>query len=224
MLSVGAPNVPQLRIRRPGLPSTMPPHPCVRVTVDERHVIPDPRPPGHEVKTWCRALGWWPVPGRQDSWWRCPSARGENEARLGGDPPAAPGFGCRRGRSAGRCEQCNPARTTTPSHLPMMPLFRCRRCDARRLRPARLPSRSPLTCMLSVQRLPSSRVDRRPRTAWRRPGGLAPGESVLQPRFALAPDAARAGCSGLVTRVPLSIAPTVIMASAVAAAAVPAPA
>jgi hypothetical protein len=116
-LSVCAPNVPQLRIRRPDLPGRMPPHPCVRVAVDERQVVPHPRPPGHQIKTRCRALGWQPVPGRQDSWRRCPSARGENEAWLGGDPPAPPGFGCRYGPSAGWCERRNPARTTTPSHV-----------------------------------------------------------------------------------------------------------
>jgi hypothetical protein len=36
MLSVCAPNEPQLRIGRPDLPGPMPPHPCVRVAVDER--------------------------------------------------------------------------------------------------------------------------------------------------------------------------------------------
>jgi hypothetical protein len=126
MLSVCAPNVPQLRVRRPDLPGPMPPHPCVRVAVDERQVVPGPRPPGHQVKTRCRALGWEPVPGRQGSRWRCPAARRENDARFGGDPPAPPGFGCRPELSAARCERRNPVRTTRPPHVPMMPLPRCR--------------------------------------------------------------------------------------------------
>src|SRR5512133_3834183 len=46
MLSVCAPNVPQLRLGRPDLPGSMPPHPCVHVAVDERQVVPDPvKPP-----------------------------------------------------------------------------------------------------------------------------------------------------------------------------------
>jgi hypothetical protein len=52
------PPVPRLRIRRPDLPGPMPPHPCMRVAVDKWELVPDPRPPGHQVKTRCRALGW----------------------------------------------------------------------------------------------------------------------------------------------------------------------
>jgi hypothetical protein len=69
-----------------------------------------------------------------------------------GTRPAPPGFGCRCRPSAGWCEGRNPARTTTPSHVPMMPLHRRRRCHARRLRAGPLAVKPLLTCALRCQR------------------------------------------------------------------------
>jgi hypothetical protein len=137
----------------------MPPHPCMRVAVDERELIPRPHPPGHQVKAGACALWRKPVPSRHPPRWRAPASRREREAWLGGNRPAPPGFGCRHRRLAVRCEPRKPAGTTRPPHVPIMPLARCRRCDARRPRAGLLPAKPPLTC----------RLDRRPRTAWRRP-------------------------------------------------------
>jgi hypothetical protein len=50
------PQCAQLPIARPDLPGPMTPHPCVCVAVDEQQVVPDPRPPGHQIKTRARAL------------------------------------------------------------------------------------------------------------------------------------------------------------------------
>jgi hypothetical protein len=52
---------------------------------------------------------------------------------------------------------------------------RCRRCDARSSRAGPPPVEPLLTCRLTVHPLPSSLANRRPRTAWRRPGGGGPG-------------------------------------------------
>jgi hypothetical protein len=176
MLPVCAPTVPQVRIGWPDLPSPMPPHPCVRVAVHERQLIPRPHPLGHQVKTRGRPLGREPVPARQHPRWRAPSTRRKHQARVRRDPSAPSGFGSRYRPSAGWCELRNPARTTRPSHVPMMPLHRCRRSDARRSRAGPLPIKALLTCRLRFQRLPSSVVDRRPRTSWRRPGRAVSGD------------------------------------------------
>ena len=55
--SVRAPTVPQLRLGRRDLPGPMPPHPCVRVAVDERQLIPRPHPQGHQVKAGLAPFG-----------------------------------------------------------------------------------------------------------------------------------------------------------------------
>jgi len=123
--AVAGPLCPQCAPTRPraaGAPTPHAAHPCVRVAVDERQVIPRPRPPGHQIKARCGTLWWQPVPGRQHPGRRCPSARRKDQAWLGGNPLAPPGFASRRGPSAARSVPCNPARTTRPSHVPMMPL------------------------------------------------------------------------------------------------------
>ena len=132
----------------------MPPHLCVRVAVDERELIPRPLPQGHQVKARARTLWGEPVLGRQDSWWRYPAARGENEAQLGGDRPAPPGFGCRHRPLAAWCEPRKPANMRRPSHVvPMMPMARYRRRDARRSRPGPRAVDLSLTCALIFQPL-----------------------------------------------------------------------
>jgi hypothetical protein len=122
MPSVRTPDVPQLRVGRPDFPAAMPPHPCVRVAVDERELIPRPHPQGHQVKPRSRTLWRQPVPSRKRPRWGFPSTRRQHHSRLGGNRPAPPGFACRQRPSAGRCERRHPARTTRPSHVPMMPL------------------------------------------------------------------------------------------------------
>jgi hypothetical protein len=150
--SVRAPTVPQLHLGRPDLPGPMPPHPGVRVAIDERELIPHPHPPGHQVKAGARPLWGEPVPSRQHPWWRAPSARRQHQARLRGNRPAPPGFGCWHWPLAAWCEPGKPARTTRPSHVPMMPMARCHRCDARRSRPGPRAVELSLTCMLSFGR------------------------------------------------------------------------
>ena len=139
-----------------------------------RHVVLRPHPPGHQIKARCCTLWRQPAPGRQHPRWRCPSIRRKNEVCLGGNRLAPPGCGCRRGPSAPGRVPRNPARTARPSHVPMMPLARCRRCVSRRSRAGPPPVKPLLTCRLTAQRLPSCVVDRRPRTAWRRPGLIPP--------------------------------------------------
>ena len=120
MLSVRAPKVPQLPIPRPDLPGPMTPHPCVRVAVDEQQVIPDPRPPGHQIKTRARAL-WREASSRPAGLLVAVSSRPAKErSPAKTDPPAPPGFGSRPELSAAWCERRNPARTMTPSHASMM--------------------------------------------------------------------------------------------------------
>jgi hypothetical protein len=53
--------------------------------------------------------------------------------------------------------------------------IRCRRCDARGSRPGPWAVEPLLTCTLTFQPLPSSLANRRPRTAWRRPGARGQG-------------------------------------------------
>jgi hypothetical protein len=102
------------------------------------------------------------------------SIRQATERSLAREHPLTPlGCGWRRRPLATRNVPRNVVRTR-PSHVLMNAGAKCRRYDARRLQPARLPSRVSLTCMLSFQPLPSSVANRRPRTAWRRPEGRRP--------------------------------------------------
>jgi hypothetical protein len=129
----------------------MPPHPCVRVAVDERQLIPRPHPQGHQVKAEACTLWREPVPCRQLPRWRAPSPRRKHQARLRGNRLAPPRFGCRHWTLAARCEPRNPARTT-PSHVPMMPVARCRKCDARGSRAGPGAVEPLLTCTLTFTR------------------------------------------------------------------------
>jgi hypothetical protein len=127
--SVRAPHVPQLHIGRPNLPGPTLPHPCVRVAVDEREPIPRPHPQRHQVKARARTLWRKPVPSWEHPRWRTPPTRRKHQAWLRGNWPTPPRFRCRHRPPAACCEPCNPAKTTRPSHVPMMPASRCRSCD-----------------------------------------------------------------------------------------------
>jgi hypothetical protein len=71
-------------------PAAMRPHPRVGVAVDQRELVPDLHPPGHDIQPWLRPVRWNPAPCRQHTPWRCPASRREDIARLGGDPSAMP--------------------------------------------------------------------------------------------------------------------------------------
>ena len=120
--SVRALYVPQLHLGRSNLPGPTLPHPCVRVAVDEREPIPRPHPQRHQVKARARTLWRKPVPSWEHPRWRTPPTRRKHQAWLRGNWPTPPRFRCRRRPSAAWCEPCNPAKTTRPSHVPMMPL------------------------------------------------------------------------------------------------------
>jgi hypothetical protein len=176
--SVRAPTVPQLHLGRPDLPGPIPPHPCVRVAVDERQLIPRPHPQEDQIKAGARTLWREPVPSRQHPRWRAPSARRKHQARLGGNRLAQPGFGCRQWPLAVRCEPRKPASTMRPSHVPMMPVARCRSCDPSGSPPGPPASVIPESRAFVPQRLPSPAAVGRPWTAWRRPGRTAHQEGA----------------------------------------------
>jgi hypothetical protein len=71
-------------------PAAMRPHPRVGVAVDQRKLVPDLHPPGHDIQPWLRPVRWNPAPCRQHTPWRCPASRREDIAWLGGDPSAMP--------------------------------------------------------------------------------------------------------------------------------------